>query len=356
MSVRIGTDSTKLPGAFTHDARWVLTRAGELGLDGVFFRDIRDLSRSLDRAEIADVMAAAADRDLYVEAGVGKVNPFAMAEDSSTRALGDGDWLAGMTKLLTATADAGIREVWAATANYQFRLSGMRACDRFRTDISWSEQLAATERVLALLAPVLRDLDLHLNLETHEEISSFEVVRLVESAGGDVFGITFDSANVVVRGEDPVAAARRAAPFIRQTHLRDVVLVPNQHGIGRLVVPIGQGVIDWTALRDALSAAPAANYSIEGAFPGTAELPGTEMSLFLDDPEWRASHVDLTESELDWARWHAARFAAEPEREHREHVLRSTVTDDDAIAFIVDSAAALRRLLGAEAPVAAARG
>lgn len=351
--VRIGTDSTKLPGAFTHDARWVIGRVDELGLDGVFFRDIRDLSRTLDAVEIAEVMRDAADGGLYVEAGVGKVNPFAMAEDTTTRALGDGDWLTGMTLLLQATADAGIREVWAATANYQFRLRGMRACDRFRTDVEWSEQLAATGRVLAQLAPVLRDLDLHLNLETHEEISSFELVRLVESAGADVFGITFDSANVVVRGEDPVAAAARVAPFTRQTHLRDVVLVPNEHGIGRLVVPIGEGVIDWTELMGVLSTAPARTYSIEGAFPGTTELPGTEMSLFIDDPEWRDSHSDLTDAELGWARGHAARFGTDPDREAREEALRATVDDDRATAFIVDSAAALRRAL---APLAAARG
>jgi len=352
--IRVGTDSTKLPGVMAgfgtmaHDAPWVLARADELGLEGVFFRDIRDLSPTLDAGELSDAVAAADERGLYIEAGAGKVNPFAMPEDASIRALGDGDWLTGMTRKLEAAAGCGIRDVWAATTNYQFRLRGLRACDRFRTDVTWPEQLAATAKVLAMLAPVLRDLGLHLNLETHEEISSFETVRLVEQAGPDAFGITFDSANVVVRGEDPVAAAHRVAPYARQTHLRDVVLVPHEHGIGRLIVPIGEGVIDWDAMLAALAAAPVRNYSIEGVFPGMKEEPGTEMSLFVDDAEWRASHVDLTDAELDWARGHAAEFATRDDLPSEES-LRRTVTDEYSTGFIVRSADELRRRLAGRA-------
>src|SRR5688572_13299272 len=124
--IRVGTDSTKLPGALAHDATWVIERVAELGLDGVFFRDILDLSPNLDAAELADVAAAARERGLYLEAGAGKVNPFAMPEDATTRRLGDGDWLTGMSYKLEAAARCGIREVWTATANYQFRLSGIR--------------------------------------------------------------------------------------------------------------------------------------------------------------------------------------------------------------------------------------
>lgn len=348
--IRVGTDSTKLPGAFTHDAPWIIGRAAELGLEGVFFRDIGDLSARLDPAELQDVVSAAEERGMYIEAGAGKVNPFAMPEDPTIRALGDGDWLTGMTRKLEAAAACGIRDVWAATANYQFRIRGMRACDRFRTDVTWPEQLAATARVLRMLAPVLRDLGLHLNLETHEEISSFEVVRLVEEAGPDAFGVTFDSANVVVRGEDPAAAARRVAPYTRQTHLRDVVLVSNERGIGRLVVPIGEGVIDWDAVLAALTTAPVRNYSIEGVFPGMREEPGTEMTLFVDDPQWRASHPDLTDEELAWAEGCAEAFPEVGGRIADEQALRAVVSDQAADDFILRSAAELRSRIGAHAP------
>lgn len=343
-AVRVGTDSTKLPGGVSRDAVWIMERVAELGLEGVFFRDMTDLSRTLDPTELRDAMDAASDLQIYVEAGAGKVNPFATPEDPSIRLLGEGDWVAGMRRKLIAAADCGISEVWAATANYQFRLRGLRACDRFRTDAPWPEQLTATAKVLSSLAPTLRDLGLHLNLETHEEITSSEAVRLVEEAGPDAFGITFDTANVIVRGEDPVAAARRVAPYMRQTHLRDVVLIPTDSGIGRFVVPIGEGVIEWAPLLDELALSPCRNYSIEGVFPGMQESPGTEMTLFTDDPEWRASRGGIDVGELAWSAGHAQQYASRASTGDLpdEASLRRIVSEEAASDFIVRSAADLR--------------
>ena len=38
------------------------------------------------------------------------------------------------------------RELWVATANYKTAYVGKFAYDRFRTDVTWPEQLAATMR------------------------------------------------------------------------------------------------------------------------------------------------------------------------------------------------------------------
>jgi sugar phosphate isomerase/epimerase len=64
-----------------------------------------------------------------------------------------------------------------------------------------------------MLAPVLREQGCRIDLETHEEITTHEVVALISAVGPDVLGVTFDPANVVVRGEDPLAAAQRVAPL-----------------------------------------------------------------------------------------------------------------------------------------------
>ena len=56
-----------------------------------------------------------------------------------------------------------------------------------------------------------------MNLETHEEITSFELVRLVEGVGPDVTGIVFDTANLLLRVEHP--GRRRAGShrtFVRR--------------------------------------------------------------------------------------------------------------------------------------------
>ena len=58
-------------------------------------------------------------------------------------------------------------------------------------------------------------------METHDEITSFDILRLIESVGEDCTGVVLDTASVLQRGEHPVFAAKRVAPFVRQTHIKD---------------------------------------------------------------------------------------------------------------------------------------
>ncbi len=99
------------------------------------------------------------------------------------RELGGGDYRRGMIMMMEAAAEVGCQDLWVATANYKPRLPGYFVFDRFRTDVTWTEQLAATERFLHSLAPAARDLGCHLNLETHEEITSFELAAAGRGGG-----------------------------------------------------------------------------------------------------------------------------------------------------------------------------
>jgi sugar phosphate isomerase/epimerase len=340
--MRVGTDSSKFPGSKELGAIGVLEQVSALGLEGVFFRSAFELSTRLDPGEIKEVAATARNLGLYLEVGAAKINPFATPEAPEIRALGDGDYMLGLERIIRVLALADIREIWTATANYQFRFSSIHACDRFRTDIDWTDQLAATLKVMHRIAPVLRDTGAHLNIETHEEISSFELVRLVEDGGPDAFGITFDTANVLVRGEDPVAAARRVAPYARSTHVRDAALVRTADGISRFLAPVGQGVIDWQALLEALSINPDLSLSIEGIIGGRGE-----MNLFIDDPLWWAGHPDLSKAEFAAVEQMTRAYASHVEAGNRPGLdqLRQRTGPTDALEFITSSASELRRIL-----------
>jgi sugar phosphate isomerase/epimerase len=336
--VRIGVDSSKFPGAAEHSPRWLLRRADELGLEGVAFRSVLELSPRLDPGELREIGELASALGLYLEVGATKINPFALPEQPEVRALGDGDTVRGIERLIAAAASIGIHEVWGATANYKFDAPGYLGCDRFRTDVTWDEQLAAILKLMQTLAPILRAYGSHLNLETHEEITTFELVRLVEAAGPDVFGITFDVANVICRAEEPVAAARRVAPYVRATHMRDAGLRIGADGVlHRIVCPCGAGVITLDAvLGELATVAPDLTLSIEGVIRG-----GVEMPMAVKDPAWIAAHPDLEQAELD-----------ELMRRARESRVgapwvgpREQLPDAVRLAFITDSAQHLRQTL-----------
>lgn len=210
--LRIGVDGRKIPEAEKRGAIGTLHHARELGMQGLFFRTVLDMSPALDLGELREIRACADELDMYLETGLGKVNPYALAETPEVRAIGDGDTVLGFRRMMQACAEIGCTELWAATANLKSAFRGRLSIDRFRTDVTWDEQLRSTGAFLERLRPVALDLGVHVNLETHEEITTFELVRLVEAAGPDAFGIVFDTANVLLRIEHPVMAAERVAP------------------------------------------------------------------------------------------------------------------------------------------------
>ncbi|MGI9145321.1 MAG: sugar phosphate isomerase/epimerase family protein [Chloroflexota bacterium] len=313
--MRIGVDGLKIPESVRRGPLGSLDHGFELGMAGLFFRTVLQMSPTLDAGELRDIRQRADELGMYIETGLGKVNPYATPETPELRAMGDGDIVLGCRRIMEACAAIDCRELWASTASYKAAFRGRWAYDRFRTDVSWQEQLAATAQFLAKLAPIARDLGIHLNLETHEEITSFELVRLVESVGPDVTGIVFDTGNVLQRVEHPVWAAQRVAPYVRQSHVKDCLIAHTDGGLSYQVRACGAGVIDFGALLPILAAAnPALNLSIEND-ESMDDRPRqrTQVLIEIYDPAFLAAHPDLTEAEklayMDLVRGYEQRIA-----------------------------------------------
>ena len=124
--MRVGVDSTKYPGAGAHDAAWLLDEVAREGLDGVFFRSVRELSPTLDNGEMREVAVRARALGLRIEAGIGKVNPFSTPEAPEIRALGGGDYRRAMERMIEAAAEAGIHELWTALCKLPVRPGALR--------------------------------------------------------------------------------------------------------------------------------------------------------------------------------------------------------------------------------------
>jgi sugar phosphate isomerase/epimerase len=302
--MQIGIDGRKIALAAELGAVGTLDHAKQIGMDGVFFRTVLDMTPTLDATVLRDVRSRADELGLYLQAGLGKVNPYANPETPEVREIGDGDTALGFRRMMEACAAVGITELWVSTAGAK-PYPGRFGTDRFRTDAPWQHQLEATRWFLAELAPVARDLGVHINLETHEEITTFEILRLIESVGDDVLGIVFDTANVLIRGEHPVMAAERIAPYVRQTHIKDAYVELTDGGVWHQAVAVGDGAIDFHAIVGILAEhRPDLTLTFECAQPrselepgkGGLDKPPHVIELFL--PEWLAGHPDLTKEEL----------------------------------------------------------
>ncbi|NEK17524.1 sugar phosphate isomerase/epimerase family protein [Rhizobium leguminosarum] len=299
--MKLGIDSIKLPEAKKRGPLASLDHVKELGLAGIFFSTALDMSPDLDSGLLREIRAKADDLGLYLESGIGKINPYCSAEEPALRAAGGGDIIAGFTRMIEASAAIGCHELWVAPGNFKSEYRGRLANDRFRTDVTWEEQLLGIEKVLRKLAPVARANGAHMNIETHDEITSFEILRLIEKVGADCVGVVFDTANGLQRGEHPVFAAKRLAPYIRQTHIKDAYVGRAPGGLDFQTRPVGGGIVDFAAILPILAEAnPALNLSLEVA-QSVADKPrraNPRQCIEIDDPIWRAGHPDLTADEL----------------------------------------------------------
>lgn len=360
--MKIGVEGLKMPEARKRGALASLDHAKSYGMEGIFFSTVLDMSPTLDAGALSDIRARADELDMYLEAGLGKINPYASPEAPELRAIGDGDIVFGFRRMMEASAAIGCRELWIATGNFKAQFRGRLANDRFRTDVTWTEQLAAMERLLLTLAPIARDLGIHMNMETHDEITSFEILRLIEAVGADAMGVVLDTANGLQRGEHPVWAARRLAPFVRQTHIKDAYVAHAPGGLDFQTRPVGKGIVDFRAILPITVAAnPNLNLTVENAqsVEDNRRKANPRQCIQIADPIWLTAHPDLSVEELaayldlihafeervrggeipDWESYEAANYGY-PSYEQQSYGYAETV------GFIKESAAYLRQICG----------
>lgn len=215
--MNVGLDGKYRPGIET------LRFAHAEGLGGVSFRRPMAFSETLDPGALRDGRQLADELGLYLELGVGRVNPYVFDKNADIAALGDGDYRRGFERVAQACLAVGCRDLWCVTGTYT---------DRFEGKAPWREQLRATAAFLTTLRPMLRDLGVRLCLETHEEITLPELLRLVET-DPDHLRLCLDTGNILVRAEDPAAWIRQLAPLVRLTHMKDAVLLWDEGGLRR---------------------------------------------------------------------------------------------------------------------------
>lgn len=270
----IGIFNNSLPGFEAMDPIAILDRAAELGLGAVLFGNILSVVPDLDPARLAEIGSSARARGLVLNVGVGTFNPARPARCAPLIEAGGGDMVKGLDRVLRAMPLLG-----AKTA---FFVVGMIE-DRDDPDVPWPVQLQGVIDGVRALAPALRDSGTRLLIKTHEEISSFEILRIIEAVGEDLLGIAHDPVNVPCRVEDPVECTRRIARHVVQVHIDDCYTIFDGDLMRRYLTPLGTGDIDWPAL---LALIPHATRWIE--------FHRGQFAMPMFDRAWLAAQTDAT--------------------------------------------------------------
>ncbi len=111
-----------------------------------------------------------------------------------------------------------------------------------------SEIIARTTEDLSRLDELDPERRLPFTLEQHEDLTSDELVRIIEQVGNPRLSLLFDFGNMINAYETPLAALARQAKYVTEVHVKDCLVVPDRGGWGHRACISGQGHLPMQAL------------------------------------------------------------------------------------------------------------
>jgi sugar phosphate isomerase/epimerase len=118
-------------------------------------------------------------------------------------------------------------------------------------------QIEAVAAMLKESVKIAQDQGVVLAIENHIDFTSAEIVEILDRVGSKALRVNFDTGNTLRMMEDPVAAARRLAPYTVATHTKDLDAcrhVRPEEWYFFSSVPVGTGLIDIPGVARALQA------------------------------------------------------------------------------------------------------
>jgi sugar phosphate isomerase/epimerase len=110
--------------------------------------------------------------------------------------------------------------------------------------------LSEAEALLRTALPAYESAGVTVALETYEQVSSTDLVALVEAVASPSLGICLDPANSVAALENPIDVIDRCAPYVANIHSKDFAFTRRGGWVGFTLegVPLGTGLLDYDYL------------------------------------------------------------------------------------------------------------
>ena len=262
--------------------RETIRTASGLGLRHVEFASPFAISPALDPTAFRALADYGRSLGVRLSCALGMVSAGHAERTTRFREAGRGDLVAGLSKALRAIGELDNDYVQVVVGTLD---------DRYDASVVWPEQLDATAQLYRNLSRVLTDLGLKLAVKTHEEITSHEILSLIDAVGSDLLAVALDPVNLPVRGEDPELATARLAPHVGRIHYDDAWITFTGRGLARRLCPGGQGDIDWGAIFRILDGAGS-------RAPVLVDLHRGEFEMPVCDERWLLQNSDVSLREL----------------------------------------------------------
>lgn len=119
-----------------------------------------------------------------------------------------------------------------------------RRYETFRSMEEWREFVRRSHRRLALAVPVAEKHRLPLGIENHKDWTAQEMTELFRKYSSEYFGACIDFGNNVSLLDEPMELIGALAPWVINTHIKDMGVEEYPEGFLLSEVPLGKGIVD----------------------------------------------------------------------------------------------------------------
>jgi len=236
----------------------VLGLAAELGLAGVLF----ELSpfQSFRNGGLARIRAAAEERQLYIEFGMGSILHWHPMAEKGRQLLADAGYDVHVSDAkividhLQVAQKLGSPILRCVAGNLLTRDEG-------------HDMVAVADEVVAILREACRaaeDMGMKIAMENHADFTVRELASIHARVNSPAFGFTVDCANLAFDLDAPLRLAEILAPYALTTHFKNYRIIRTGEGLALQNVALGDGEIDLPAIAATLAKYnPPVNLNIE---------------------------------------------------------------------------------------------
>lgn len=130
-------------------------------------------------------------------------------------------------------------------------LSGRRY-ENFTDMAKWVEFVNHWKQTLRQIEPALKHHQLRVGIENHKDWLADELAEMLGRLSSRYLGACVDFGNNLALLEDSLEVARKLAPYVVTTHLKDMALAPDERGCELSEVPLGEGFLPLAQIIETL--------------------------------------------------------------------------------------------------------
>ena len=138
----------------------------------------------------------------------------------------------------------------------------------------WNAAVDGFHRQIRMAVPIVEKYKMPLGIENHKDWLVDQQVALMKQHSSEYLGVCLDTGNNMSLLDDPMETIEKLAPYVFNTHVKDMAVQEYEKGFLLSEVPLGEGMLDLKRIVATIRRAkPAVHFSLEMITRDPLEIP-----------------------------------------------------------------------------------